>query len=564
MVKKLTNNQILLDEIIKQEYDENNQYNTIDDFFEFFTAIQVLKEYDLGYDEIEQGITGNGLDGGCDALYLFINGDIIKEDNDVLSKYKKDIKLEFLIIQTKNTSTFKEDAFLKWKTVSRNLFDLSNSNDYSTRYNKEVRRIFDLFKDTYIKLVRKKIKLEIKYIYISKGVEVHPNVKSQADELCNLVRALFPNPNVKVMIEFCTADKLMDMINSTSNNEYSLKLKENPITLDSRQDYIALVGLSDYYKFITNKNNELVKHIFEANVRDYQGHTAVNNEIQETLGNKGEEDFWWLNNGVTVLASEATLVTGKEIIITEPEIVNGLQTSNEIYKYFCENNGDLENEHRNILVRIIVPQNEEVRDKIILATNSQTNIPKASLRATDVIHRQIELFFKSRGLYYDRRKNYYKNQGKKSSEIVSVSFLAQCLMSTLLQKPNYARARPSTLLTDDDAYKKLYIENNSLQVFYNIAYVGKKIERILKNHIEYSTSEKGDMFFYVVFMVFAKKSGTVNITKAEIENILLEEVNDDFITKILKYVYDVYIKLGGNGKVAKGSELIGKLINDFQ
>ena len=68
----------------------------------------------------------------------------------------------------------------------------------------------------------------------------------------------------------------------------------------------------------------------------------------------------------------------------------------------------LETESRNVLVRIIVPESEEARDNIIFATNNQTNIPKSSLRVTDTIHLQIEMYFKSRGLYYDRRKNYYK------------------------------------------------------------------------------------------------------------------------------------------------------------
>ena len=134
------------------------------------------------------------------------------------------------------------------------------------------------------------------------------------------------------------------------------------------------------------------------------------------------------------------------LVLTEPAVVNGLQTSNEIYHYFQADPEKLDTENRNILVRIIVPESEDSRDKIILATNNQTNIPKSSLRANDPIHLQIELYLKGRGLYYDRRKNYYKNQGKKSTEIVSVSFLSQCMISLILQKPDYARARPSTLL----------------------------------------------------------------------------------------------------------------------
>lgn len=564
MSSKLSNNQILLNEIIKQEFDENLQYDKLDDFFEFFSSSQVLKEYDLSYEEIEYGLTGAGLDGGCDGIYLFINGDLIREDNDISEKYKKDIKLELRILQAKNTISFSEDAILKWKTVSKNLLELSNeSSHFQARYNAEVIKSFDLFKDTYIKLIRKKPKLTINYIYSSKGIEVHPNVRAQALELESEIKELYPNPNVNVTVTFINADNLMSLISAQSNSEYSLKLKESPITIDSRQDYVALVSLSDYFNFITNDKNELIKHIFESNVRDYQGHTAVNSEIQETLRNKDVEDFWWLNNGITIIASEATLVTGKEILISEPEIVNGLQTSTEIYNYFSEYPDKKQDEVRNVLVRIILPQSEEARDKIILATNSQTSIPKASLRATDSIHRQIELYFRTRGLYYDRRKNYYKNQGKKSTEIVSVSFLAQCLMSVLLQKPNYARARPSTLLTDDTAYETLYVKNQDLNTFYYVASIGKKVEYSLKRISDYTTVQKGDILFYVIYSIVAKITRKTKIDSNSLTNINLTSITETLIQTVAKEVFDVYTQLGGTGKTAKGSELIEELRGKF-
>lgn len=85
--------------------------------------------------------------------------------------------------------------------------------------------------------------------------------------------------------------------------------------------------------------------------------------------------------------------TPKQLLITDPEIVNGLQTSSEIYHFFKDHQDLLENEQRNLLLRIIVPDDENSRDRIILATNSQTAIPPVALRATDPIHRQIEMFF---------------------------------------------------------------------------------------------------------------------------------------------------------------------------
>lgn len=39
--KNLTNNQLLLKEIISQEYEDNNQFASLDTFFELFSAGQI-------------------------------------------------------------------------------------------------------------------------------------------------------------------------------------------------------------------------------------------------------------------------------------------------------------------------------------------------------------------------------------------------------------------------------------------------------------------------------------------------------------------------------------------
>ena len=70
--------------------------------------------------------------------------------------------------------------------------------------------------------------------------------------------------------------------------------------------YVCLVPLASFYDFITDKGN-IRNHIFESNIRGYQGEVAVNKEIAETLSNEeGDEEFWWLNNGVTIIASKVT------------------------------------------------------------------------------------------------------------------------------------------------------------------------------------------------------------------------------------------------------------------
>lgn len=255
------------------------------------------------------------------------------------------------------------------------------------------------------------------------------------------------------------------------------------------------------------------------------------------------------------------MVNNRELQIVNPEIVNGLQTSMEIYNYFSENREALESEKRSILLRIIVPDNEESRDQIIFATKNQTNIPKATLRVTDPIHLQIEMYFKSRGLFYDRRKNYYKNQGHKPAEIVGVSFLAQCLITIFLKKPDYARARPSTLLNDEKTYNELYEKNNDLEVFYRVALLGKKIQKNVKSGSDYSSAEKSDILYYVLYAVIADVLGKRNITPADIKNLDMDSVTDTLIEDIRNRVYEIYKQLGGNGRVAKSAEFIQYIDN---
>lgn len=539
--KQLTNSQILIKECVAQSFRDSDEYDDEASFFEYFSSSQILKDYDLSDDEIENGIVGSSGDGGCDSIYIFLNKNLVLPDQIDSIIPSKESKVEMVIIQSKRETSFKESAIQKWKDVSNNLLSLSNSlSDFTTRYNDDVRESFGFFRDLYTKLLRSRVKLEFKYIYVSYAEELHPNVKQQAEELKGLVCKLFPN--AKVNIEFVGAAELYDKYNTPAETIVNLPLAEVPIALGKNKNYVGLVSLKDYYRFIVSEDNILRRKFFEANVRDYQGRNNVNSSIRETLETGQSEDFWWLNNGITILTSEAMLVNNRELQLTNPEIVNGLQTSNEIYLYFKNNLNLLDSETRNVLVRIIVPDSEESRDNIIFATNNQTNIPKASLRVTDPIHLQIELYLKGRGLFYDRRKNYYKNQGKKPSEIIGVSFLGQCLITLFLKKPDYARARPSTILTDDDSYNKLYIENQDLDVFYRCAVLGKKVQKNLKRTIQYTSAEKSDILFYLLYGVVANSIKKNNITIADIKHLDIDSITDDVISEVKDKIYNIYIK----------------------
>lgn len=566
MAKILTNDQLLIREYVKQQFPAS-QFSKESDYFEFFAASQALKEYDLSDEEIESGLMGGGGDGGCDGAYLFYNNTLVGEE--FISNLKdipRAANVEVVIIQAKNELSFHEDTIMKWRVISENLLQFDNQIDrYATRYSENVRNFFQNFKALRFKLMAaRRVQVSFKYLYVSLAKELPSSVDEQAKELEQILYTMFPGTSTSAEVKFIDASGLMELFNTQASQDFTLPLEEIPIAIGNYKNYIALVKLSNYYYFITDEKGALKKYIFESNVRDYQGHTNVNNEIYNTLSEKGAEDFWWLNNGITILASNITPATQKQLVITDPEIVNGLQTSNEIYRFFKDHQDLLENETRNILLRIIIPDDENSRDRIILATNNQTLIPLVALRATDPIHRQIEMFFKPRGLFYDRRKNYYKNQGKKSSEIVSIGFLGQCLMSLFLGKPNYARARPSTLLNDDENYNRLYKENPDLEVYFKSAFLGKRVEAFLKSSDKYTAAEKSDILFYVIYFLTGKLLQTVDIQPSQFKELNIDTIDANTINEAAQTVLQLYHELGGNNKVAKGSNLLDRVREELK
>ena len=89
------NDRILLNEILKQQKNLVDPSATASEFFELFTAEQILKDFDLSYEEIESGIIGGGNDGGVDSMYVLVNGELFQEESD-FSQLKSQTKADFL------------------------------------------------------------------------------------------------------------------------------------------------------------------------------------------------------------------------------------------------------------------------------------------------------------------------------------------------------------------------------------------------------------------------------------------------------------------------------------
>ena len=189
-MKLTTNNQKLLDECIRLDLSENDNFTNVNDFFEFFASSMVLKDYDLSDDEIFNGITGQGHDGGIDAFYLFVNEELVTEDIVENISIPRGCTIELVLVQAKYVSSFGEDAILKWKTTSSNLLEMKPLDQYKNRYSEKIIDNFSLFGNVIKKSIRMQCRLRISYYYVTLGlkVELHPNVIAQKDELLQIVK----------------------------------------------------------------------------------------------------------------------------------------------------------------------------------------------------------------------------------------------------------------------------------------------------------------------------------------------------------------------------------------
>lgn len=535
--------------------------------FEQFSAEKVLHSLELSLEEIEAGRIGGALDGGIDAVYTVLGEEIIEEDHDILdastkpSDIARDQVLTLYIVQAKEESSFGETAIDKLSSSLNRLLRLEpDHNTLETLYADELLNRFSIFRNTWKKLVTRRVKLKAVVAYATLGDSslVNDRVKQKSLELCALIEGHLVGGEVE--FQFFGAKELWAAHETVPSYALRLRFEKHENDGDS---HLALVNILDYYNFISDEvDGTLLKHIFDWNVRDFQKGVRVNREITASLEDPDAPDFWWLNNGITILCSGQVTIAGNEFILDDVQIVNGLQTSHTIHNEMQRQSVHSASANKKLLVRILSTDDPEVRDQIIRATNSQTQVSDASLRATDRIQRQIESYFLAHGWFYDRRKNFYKNTGRNSERIVSIAYLAQAVMSMGLSQPHNSRARPSTLIRKNDDYSTIFSEGLELNTYLWLAQTQKTVDNFLKRKVDITTSDRSNLRFYVSMVAIAKAQGRLIFSPSMLQSFASGNylLTDNQMDESLKFVMECFDELrdttGISGdRIAKSGDL---------
>lgn len=548
------NDKILIDGIIDERVDLCIPSNRRDEAFEYFSIEQILKDYAFSKDEILEGVVDGKDDGGIDAIYIVVNGHLITDIDSFLWP-KSGCELEVYIITCKHHDTFKLATVDSLVASVTEYFDFGIDNDKLTGdYNEDVLNARTRLVESYRKVSTRLNSFALKILYASRGDSsiVGENIVSRSNQLTQIIDKCFSNADCQFI--FFGSTELIEAYRKSKIYSFDIKFHD---IMSKEETYLLLVGLKDYYDFISDED-KLKRYFFDSNVRSFMGLNNVNSDIQKTLNTHESPDFWWLNNGITILTTNAAVV-GNKITIENVQIVNGLQTTESIFRYFSKNGNDDQN--RSILIKVIVSNEKNIRDQIIRATNNQTAVEQVALHATDKIQQDIEDVLLKDGLYYERRTNHYLNQGINPSSIFSPLYVASGFVSLILKMPWTATHFKTKFLRREVLYNKIFVDTD-LKLWPQIVKILKKTDSYIESTRPAKKTQEHYLRRYrhlMAIMVISNKIGTISFNASQLISLDINEIDIGDFEVAWKFLKDNHFSISTVRTSRKKPDIIKRL-----
>ncbi len=401
--------------------------------FCFYSILNNELNHSLTAEDIESIDIGENK--GIDGITLIINGKIVKslQEFEEIKDSRQKLTVNLYFFQSKTSEHFKDieiagflDTVIDFLNKEPKYQFTIQAQNYHTIYKAILDRV-GIIKE-----------FNFYSYYCSTGDWLSGNscevtLEKKITEIINT--RLFN----KVNAEPIDKSRLVDLYKKASNPisaefEFSEKVEIKNIT-GIEEAFIGLVPFREFKKLIIDPNTGNLRSLFYDNVRDFLGiDNEVNEKIKETLENKKFSEFSLLNNGITIIASENKGRTYK-FDLHNYQIVNGCQTSNVLYE--CRNVEGIDNAL--IPIKVVITQDEELRDRIILSTNSQSKIEEEELLALTKFQKKLEEFYSSSkdGLNYERRNNQYANKPYiKKKSIVDIREQIKSFVGMFFDEPH--------------------------------------------------------------------------------------------------------------------------------
>ena len=185
-----------------------------------------------------------------------------------------------------------------------------------------------------------------------------------------------------------------------------------------------------------------------------------------------------MNNGITIICKELRNIGRSRFLLGDYQIVNGCQTSHILY-YNRENVSD----KIYVSVKIISTTDEDTVNRIVKATNRQTEVSNEQLMALNDFNKKLETYYQtysgSQRLYYERRSKQYASSSEvEKVRIVTIPTQIKAFASMFFDKPHLASRYYGRLVQDSD---ELFSNNHILLSYYISAYALYKVEYLIRN-----------------------------------------------------------------------------------
>lgn len=430
----------------------------------------------LTFQDREKYVVDGPQDGGIDAYY-------IDQDNKMIyliqSKYRaNESNFEKKDINADELASMKITSILKGEATDE------NNRRYSEKIvcmQKEINGLDNLARYDYQVIILANIK-KYKPETIKRLVEGYQY--TMYDFEYTYKHLIFP-----ILKDTCHAPnditiKLNIGTKNTANLEYSVE--SNELNTFVQLFFVPTVEIAKLM-------NEYKNSVLEFNPRSYLGleKNEINKYIKNSILSNKNNLFSLLNNGITLLSDDTSIntKTGKrgeaQLIVTNPQIINGGQTANTLATIY--ENPEIDNsvfDGKEVLTKIITFEESEegqgvnkkkkleLIEQLSKSTNQQSVVKEEDRRSNDRV--QVELqnyFFDNFGLCYNKKEGEFhtakKNKYITKEEIIDRNILLRIAYS-MYGEVSKARRSSAKLLFRIDEFKKVLNTSIDYQrLFYN-------------------------------------------------------------------------------------------------
>ncbi len=440
--------------------------------WEQFIAHLTLKPFKVEQAEISAGIVDGKYDGGIDSFHIVLN---LTESVTLSTQgirttrppkgVESAVPLDVVIAQSKSDGKWDHTAIWKLRETLDAILNGSNTLTklYETPLNQNVIDQVDALRRIERKVITLNPRRSIAVYLASNAPEgaLNTHMKRSLRDLEAAVQARMPH-GTRIIVKALGAESLLELIQQEGNFDGILTFTKSPIreAKGSSQAFLGLITIKKYLDFLRREKSKVLRdEFFGVNVRQFAGdRNPVNSAIKSTLSADSLAAFWWMNNGITILADSATEPVNDTWLLKNPQIVNGLQTSHVLHSADIAGLITRKRLNETVLVRIVTEKDSAIRESIVTGTNNQTNVSSLQLFANDDVQRRIEAYLLTKGWFYERRRWQFRGSNVSASKIKSISELGQAVIATRLLQPDTARARPASLLNKKAGYSKVFAE----------------------------------------------------------------------------------------------------------